>query len=146
MNNISRILKTARMVRWLYSDEISGRIPMSESSYSITQKEHLKSIYGNYKQVTYKKICESYIKVTFKRIYGIKPYKEWPCAASDSATYFVVVEDGITSTDWRNVRPKEDCFSRQITLGLRSRTHQRFNPCPMVLEGIWYSTSRIRMY
>jgi len=33
----------------LYSDEISSRIPMSESSYSITQKEYLKSIYGNYK-------------------------------------------------------------------------------------------------
>ena len=37
------------LVTILYSDEISGRIPVSESSYSITQKEYLKSIYGNYK-------------------------------------------------------------------------------------------------
>jgi hypothetical protein len=31
----------------LYSDEISGRILMSKSSYSITQKEYLKAIYRN---------------------------------------------------------------------------------------------------
>jgi hypothetical protein len=32
---------------WLYRDEKSIRIPVSESSYSITQKEYLKAIYGN---------------------------------------------------------------------------------------------------
>jgi hypothetical protein len=31
----------------LYSDEISSRIPVSESSCTVTQKEYLKAIYGN---------------------------------------------------------------------------------------------------
>jgi hypothetical protein len=45
----------------------------------------------------YNKICESHVKVTFKRIYanpGIRTYKEWLCATGDSATYFVAVEPG----------------------------------------------------
>ena len=89
-----RTLKTAtspcqRGLALHFKANVLYRILRSKSSQ--IQEEHLKAICRNQKQATYKKICESHIKVTFKRT-GIGAYKEWTCATGDSATYFVAVE------------------------------------------------------